>query len=126
MINLFGGEIYASPSSRTAAGKKILAKDKNCPGSLGIAISEAIEEALNDENSKYSLGSVLNHVLLHQTVVGLEAKKQMEIAGDYPDIVIGCVGGGSNYAGLSFRLCRISLMARNSRQSLLNRRHVRP
>jgi tryptophan synthase beta chain len=106
MINLFGGEIYPSPSDRTESGRKILAQDKDCPGSLGIAISEAIEEALQSEDSKYSLGSVLNHVILHQTVIGLEAIKQMEKAGDYPDVVVGCHGGGSNFAGLAFPFLR--------------------
>ncbi|MCK5455045.1 MAG: TrpB-like pyridoxal phosphate-dependent enzyme, partial [Calditrichia bacterium] len=93
MMNLFGAEIYPSPSNRTEIGKKILAQDPECPGSLGIAISEAIEEAVKTENAKYSLGSVLNHVLLHQTIIGLETKKQFELVGDYPDVVIGCHGG---------------------------------
>ena len=106
MINLFGGDIYPSPSDRTESGKKILAKDKDCPGSLGIAISEAIEEALQNESSKYSLGSVLNHVLLHQTIIGLEALKQFEKIGDYPDVIVGCHGGGSNFAGISFPFLR--------------------
>lgn len=102
MINTWGGTIYASPSENTEFGKKILAQDPDCPGSLGIAISEAIEDAVTSGNSKYSLGSVLNHVLLHQTIVGQEAKKQMEMAGAYPDVVIGCVGGGSNFGGIAF------------------------
>lgn len=106
MMNLFGAEIYASPSTRTAAGRKILETDPDCPGSLGIAISEAIEEALQSETSKYSLGSVLNHVLLHQSIIGLEAQKQMKIAGDYPDVIVGCHGGGSNFAGLAFPFVR--------------------
>jgi tryptophan synthase beta chain len=88
----------------TKAGRQVLEKDPNTPGSLGIAISEAIEEAVSDESGKtrYSLGSVLNHVMLHQTIIGLEAKKQMEKIGEYPDIIIGCAGGGSNFAGLAF------------------------
>jgi len=106
MINLFGAEIYASPSNRTEAGKRILAQDPDCPGSLGIAISEAIEETLRTKRAKYSLGSVLNHVILHQTVIGLEAKKQMASVGEKPDVIIGCHGGGSNFAGLAFPFIR--------------------
>lgn len=102
MIMTWGATVVPSPSNQTQAGRAILAENPDSPGSLGIAISEAVEEAASREDTKYSLGSVLNHVLLHQTVVGLEAKKQMEIAGDYPDVVIGCVGGGSNFAGLVF------------------------
>ncbi|MFH1380050.1 MAG: TrpB-like pyridoxal phosphate-dependent enzyme [bacterium] len=102
MMHLWGAEVFSSPSDTTRSGKKILALDKDCPGSLGIAISEAVEDAATHDDAKYSLGSVLNHVLLHQTVIGLETKKQMEKAGDEPDIIIGCVGGGSNFAGLSF------------------------
>ena len=105
-IESFGADIVASPSPFTQAGRKILEQDPESPGSLGIAISEAVEEAVGDEDTKYSLGSVLNHVLLHQTVVGQEAIKQMEIAGEYPDIIIGCVGGGSNFAGLAFPYIR--------------------
>lgn len=105
-IESFGAEIVASPSPYTRAGRKILEQDPESPGSLGIAISEAVEEAVSDKDTKYSLGSVLNHVLLHQTVVGQEAIKQMEIAGEYPDIIIGCVGGGSNFAGLAFPYIR--------------------
>ncbi len=102
MMNTWGADVVASPSNLTEAGRKILAEFPDTPGSLGIAISEAVEMAAKDENTKYSLGSVLNHVLLHQTVIGLEALKQLEMAGDYPDIVIGCFGGGSNFAGISF------------------------
>jgi len=101
MMRTFGAEIFASPSERTAAGRAILAKDPTSPGSLGIAISEAIEEAVKGGATKYSLGSVLNHVLLHQTIIGLEAQRQMELAGEDPDVVVGCVGGGSNYAGIA-------------------------
>jgi tryptophan synthase beta chain len=100
LIRLFGAEIIPSPSSRTRAGKQILSANPDSPGSLGIAISEAIEEAVGGNGTKYALGSVLNHVLLHQTVIGLEAIRQMELAGEWPDVVIGCVGGGSNFAGL--------------------------
>jgi tryptophan synthase beta chain len=101
-METMGAKVIPSPSDTTQSGQKILADDPNSTGSLGIAISEAIEIAAQDPTTNYSLGSVLNHVLLHQTVVGQEAKKQMELAGEYPDVVIGCVGGGSNYAGLSY------------------------
>ncbi len=100
LIEAYGAKVIPSPSETTDTGKAILAKDPECSGSLGIAISEAVEVAAKDEGCKYSLGSVLNHVLLHQTVVGIEAQKQMEMAGDDPDIIVGCIGGGSNYAGL--------------------------
>lgn len=101
MMEIFGGTVVASPSNQTEAGRAVLAKDPNCRGSLGIAISEAVEEALKDEDTKYCLGSVLNHVLMHQSVIGLEAIKQFELADDYPDLIIGACGGGSNFAGLS-------------------------
>jgi tryptophan synthase beta chain len=100
MMNTWGAEVIASPSNRTEAGKKILAADPNSNGSLGIAISEAVERAVMREDTNYSLGSVLNHVLMHQTIVGLEAVKQMEMAGDFPDVVIAPFGGGSNFAGI--------------------------
>ncbi len=102
LMETWKGEVIPSASPYTNAGRQFYEKDPNHPGSLGIAISEAIEEAATRSDTKYSLGSVLNHVLLHQTVIGLEAKKQMEMAGFYPDVVIGAVGGGSNFAGLSF------------------------
>lgn len=102
MMQTWGAECVPSPSPDTQAGREILAKFPDTPGALGIAISEAIEEAVASDTTKYSLGSVLNHVMLHQTVIGQEAKKQMELAGEYPDVVIGCAGGGSNFAGLSF------------------------
>jgi len=101
-METFGAEVRPSPTSTTEAGKKVLDENPDSPGSLGIAISEAIEVAAQDPTTNYSLGSVLNHVLLHQTVIGQEAKKQMELAGENPDVVIGCVGGGSNYAGLAY------------------------
>jgi tryptophan synthase beta chain len=101
-METFGAEVRPSPTSTTEAGKKILEQNADSPGSLGIAISEAVEVAAQDDDTKYSLGSVLNHVLLHQTVIGQEAKRQMETAGDEPDVIIGCVGGGSNYAGLAY------------------------
>jgi len=108
MMNAWGADVLPSPSERTAAGRQILAQDPNSPGSLGIAISEAIEMAVQDETTKYALGSVLNHVLLHQTIVGQEALKQFEIAGDLPDIIIAPFGGGSNFAGLSFPFLRLN------------------
>ena len=109
MMNTWGAQVYASPTDLTNAGRQILAQDPNSPGSLGIAISEAVERAASDEHTKYSLGSVLNHVLLHQTIVGQEAVKQMEKAGDLPDIVIAPFGGGSNFAGLAFPFLRMNL-----------------
>jgi tryptophan synthase beta chain len=102
LIEVWGANVIPSPSELTNAGRQILAKHPDSPGSLGIAISEAVEDAATRSDTNYALGSVLNHVLLHQTVIGQEAKKQMELAGDYPDYVIGCCGGGSNFAGLSF------------------------
>lgn len=101
MMNTWGAEVVASPSNRTEAGRQILTADPNSNGSLGIAISEAVERAVMREDTNYSLGSVLNHVLMHQTIVGLEAVKQMEMAGDFPDVVIAPFGGGSNFAGIS-------------------------
>jgi tryptophan synthase beta chain len=108
-MEVWGGDVVPSPSSETKAGRDILAVDPETTGSLGIAISEAIEYAVTREGWKYSLGSVVNFVLLHQTVVGMEAKKQMEMAGDYPDVLIGCVGGGSNFAGLFLPFLRDKL-----------------
>ena len=103
MMRTWGANVFASPTDKTEAGRAILAQDPESPGSLGIAISEAVEDAVKSGgHTKYSLGSVLNHVILHQTVVGLEAKKQFEKIGDYPDILIGCIGGGSNFAGFTF------------------------
>jgi tryptophan synthase beta chain len=102
LMESFGANCYASPSDRTQTGRAILEQDRDSPGSLGIAISEAVEVAAQNDDTKYALGSVLNHVLLHQTVIGQEAIKQMEMADDYPDIVIGCAGGGSNFAGIAF------------------------
>lgn len=109
IMNTYGATVYPSPSNRTNAGRQILAQDPNSPGSLGIAISEAVEMAVSDENTKYALGSVLNHVLLHQTIVGQEALKQMEKAGDMPDIIVAPFGGGSNFAGLCFPFLRLNL-----------------
>lgn len=106
----YGAQVFASPTDRTDYGKQLLAEDPNNPGSLGIAISEAVEVAVKSGGAKkYSLGSVLNHVLTHQSVIGEEALKQMDLAGEYPDVVIGCVGGGSNFAGLAFPFLRQNL-----------------
>ena len=102
LMETYGARCVASPSLETEAGKAILAKDPDSSGSLGIAISEAVEVAAKNDDTKYALGSVLNHVLLHQTVIGLEALEQMEMAGDYPDVVVGCAGGGSNFGGIAF------------------------
>jgi tryptophan synthase beta chain len=102
LMETWGARVVASPSEETASGRAVLEEHPDCTGSLGIAISEAVEVAASDPNTKYALGSVLNHVLLHQTVIGLESLKQLEMAGDYPDVVIGCTGGGSNFAGIAF------------------------
>ncbi len=102
MMKTWGADCIASPSNLTEIGRKILAEQPDTPGSLGIAISEAIEQAVEREDTRYALGSVLNHVMLHQSIIGLEAKKQFEKIGTYPDVVIGCAGGGSNFAGISF------------------------
>lgn len=101
IMQTFGAEIVASPSPYTNYGRSVLEKDPNSNGALGIAISEALEDTVTSENTNYALGSVLNHVILHQTIIGLEAKKQMEIAGEFPDVIVGCCGGGSNFAGLA-------------------------
>lgn len=106
IMQTYGAEVIASPSMSTKAGRKIITENPNYQGSLGTAISEAVELAMSTPNCKYVLGSVLNHVALHQTVIGLEAEKQMEMAGEYPDIVIGCFGGGSNFSGISFPFMR--------------------
>jgi tryptophan synthase beta chain len=102
MMKTWGASVVASPSTDTNAGRGILAQFPDSPGSLGIAISEAVEDAATRDDTKYSLGSVLNHVLMHQTVVGQEMKKQLAKVGDYPDVIVGCVGGGSNFAGFAF------------------------
>jgi tryptophan synthase beta chain len=115
MMHLWGGKVIASPSKETNAGRQILAADPNCPGSLGMAISEAVEAAVSCPETKYTLGSVLNHVMLHQTVIGLEAEKQMQLAEDFPDVVIGCVGGGSNFAGIAFPFIRHKLKGKDIR-----------
>ncbi len=115
LMQTWGAEVHPSPTNLTNAGRKILSEDPNSPGSLGIAISEAVEDAATHDDAKYSLGSVLNHVLLHQTVIGLETKKQLELIGEKPDVLIGCVGGGSNFAGLAFPFVPDKLKGQNIR-----------
>jgi len=112
MMNVWGADCFPSPSDRTAAGRSVLKEHPDSPGSLGIAISEAIEDAVTSQDARYSLGSVLNHVLLHQTIIGLEAKKQFEKIGEYPDVVMGCAGGGSNFAGISLPFVRDKIHGR--------------
>ena len=115
LMETWGATVHASPSTVTQAGKKVLEGDPDSPGSLGIAISEAVEDAATHGDTNYSLGSVLNHVCLHQTVIGLEAKKQLALAGDYPDVVIGCCGGGSNLAGVGFPFVADRIAGKNVR-----------
>lgn len=110
IMQTFGGHVYASPSDVTSAGRNILSKEPGYTGSLGTAISEAVEMALGTQNCRYALGSALSHVSLHQTVLGLEAEKQMDMAGEYPDIVIGCFGGGSNFSGIAFPFMRHNIL----------------
>lgn len=116
MMEAFGSQVIASPSDTTNAGRKILEENPDSLGSLGIAIGEAVEVAAQDENAKYALGSVLNHVLLHQTIIGQETLAQLEQADDYPDILVGCTGGGSNFAGIAFPFIGANLRQENSRQ----------
>lgn len=115
IMELYGGKCVASPSTLTESGRSELAKDPNTPGSLAMAISEAIEDALQREDTNYSLGSVLNHVCIHQSIIGQEARLQLEMVDDYPDIVIGCCGGGSNFAGIAFPFVPDKLGGRNIR-----------
>jgi len=114
-MQVYGAEVIPSPSDRTAAGRKMLALDPDSPGSLGLAISEAVEDAAGRADTNYALGSVLNHVLLHQTVIGLEAKAQLAKAGDYPDVVIGACGGGSNFGGIAFPFLHDKIAGRQVR-----------
>jgi tryptophan synthase beta chain len=114
MMETFGATVHPSPSDLTNSGRAILAQDPNSPGSLGIAISEAVEVAAPDGDTRYALGSVLNHVLMHQTVIGQEALKQFEMAGEYPDVIYGCVGGGSNFGGLVFPFLAEKLQGRGN------------
>ncbi|MBI3125554.1 MAG: TrpB-like pyridoxal phosphate-dependent enzyme [Ignavibacteriales bacterium] len=118
-MKLFGATVHASPTNLTNAGRNVLEKDPDSPGSLGIAISEAIEVAVQRDDTNYSLGSVLNHVMLHQTIIGEEARKQMEMVDEYPDIVIGCAGGGSNFAGLSFPFLRDKLVGTHKNMEVI-------
>ena len=120
MMETWGAKCVPSPSPDTKSGRDALAKDPNCPGSLGLAISEAVEDCVTHENTHYSLGSVLNHVLMHQTVVGQEAMKQMEMAGYYPDIIIGCVGGGSNFAGMFLPFAKDKLSGKKKNLRIIN------
>ena len=124
LMETYGAQVYASPTDRTNYGRSVLAESPDNPGSLGIAISEAVEAAATSNGAKkYSLGSVLNHVLLHQTVIGEEALKQMDMANEYPDVVISCVGGGSNFSGIAYPFLRENL--KNGKRTacwLLNRR----
>lgn len=118
MMHTYGAQVFASPTDRTNYGRSILAENPDTPGSLGIAISEAVEvAATSNGEKKYSLGSVLNHVILHQTVIGEESLKQMDMANEYPDVVIGCVGGGSNFAGIAYPFLRENL--KNGRKTKL-------
>lgn len=114
LMHTWGATVHPSPSNETEYGRKLLAQDPHCPGSLGIAISEAIEDTIKHPNTKYSLGSVLNHVCLHQTVIGEETIRQMELAGEDPDVIIGCCGGGSNFAGLAFPFLREKIKAKKN------------
>lgn len=109
LMQLFGAEVFPSPSDQTEFGRKLLKENPEHPGSLGIAISEALETTIKNPKTKYSLGSVLNFVLMHQTIIGLEVKKQFELIGEYPDLMIGCIGGGSNYAGFCYPFIRDKL-----------------
>jgi tryptophan synthase beta chain len=120
MMETWGAKCVPSPSPDTQAGRDALAKDPDCPGSLGLAISEAVEDAAPREDSHYSLGSVLNHVLMHQTVVGQEVMKQMEMAGHYPDVIIGCVGGGSNFAGLFLPFVKDKIAGKKKNLRIIN------
>ncbi|MCX8199837.1 MAG: TrpB-like pyridoxal phosphate-dependent enzyme, partial [Sulfolobales archaeon] len=118
LMQLYGAEVVPSPSTLTKSGRAVLDREPNHPGSLGIAISEAIEDAVTTPGTRYSLGSVLNHVLLHQTIIGLEALKQLELVGEeLPDYVIGCVGGGSNFAGISYPFYHHSIVRGGKRDA---------
>jgi tryptophan synthase beta chain len=109
-METWGATVHASPSNETEFGRKFRAENPDTAGSLGVAISEAVEDTVTHPGTRYALGSVLNHVCLHQTVIGLEALKQMELAGEYPDVVVGCAGGGSNFAGIAFPFARQNLV----------------
>ena len=115
LMQTWGATVIPSPSNKTNSGRKVLEEDPDCPGSLGIAISEAVEDAATDENARYSLGSVLNHVLMHQTVIGLECQKQMEAVGAYPDVIFGCIGGGSSFGGMALPYVNDKVAGKNIR-----------
>jgi len=115
LMETFGAKVHPSPTKLTKVGREILKNDPDCTGSLGIAISEAVEDAATHDDTKYSLGSVLNHVILHQTIMGLELKKQLQIAGEKPDMIIACVGGGSNFGGFTFPFVAEKLKGSNIR-----------
>jgi tryptophan synthase beta chain len=117
LMEAYGAQVTPSPSQETASGRAILADHPDSTGSLGIAISEAVEVAAQDPLTKYSLGSVLNHVLLRQTVIGFEAMEQMEMAGEFPDVLVGCTGGGSNFSGMVFPFLRLNLRGERKRES---------
>jgi tryptophan synthase beta chain len=120
LMENWGAEVLSSPTKITKSGREILKKNPNTSGSLGISISEAVEDAATHENTNYALGSVLNHVVLHQTIIGLELKKQFEILGEYPDIICGCVGGGSNFAGTSFPFLRDKITGKKPNLKLIS------
>ncbi|MPN18160.1 Tryptophan synthase beta chain [bioreactor metagenome] len=126
LMQTWGAQVIASPSMSTKAGRKIITDRPNYQGSLGTAISEAIELAMQTPNCKYALGSVLNHVSLHQTIIGLEAEKQMAMADEHPDVVIGCFGGGSNFSGLSFPFLRHNIAGKTNTRLSLQNRHPAP
>jgi tryptophan synthase beta chain len=114
LMHTWDATVHASPSNRTDYGRKLLAEDPHCPGSLGIAISEAIEDTVKTPNTKYSLGNVLNHVCLHQTIIGEEAIKQMDMAGEEPDVIFASCGGGSNFGGIAFPFLRQKIKKKTS------------
>ena len=120
LMENWGAEVLSSPTNITKSGREILKKNPNTSGSLGISISEAVEDAATHENTNYALGSVLNHVVLHQTIIGLELKKQFEILGEYPDIICGCVGGGSNFAGTSFPFLRDKIIGKKPNLKIIS------
>lgn len=125
VMGTYGAQVHASPSDLIAFGREVLANDPGCSGSLGMAISEAVEMATQTPNCRYTLGSVLNHVLLHQTIIGLEAEKQMEMTGDYPDKIIACFGGGSNFGGIAFPFLRHNLLGETAPDGLQGRKKIR-
>ena len=125
-METWGATVHASPSTITNSGRKALEADSDNSGSLGLAISEAVEDAATHSDTNYALGSVLNHVVHHQTVIGLEAKKQLSIVGEYPDIIIGCCGGGSNFGGIAFPFWLIRSTAKSCGPSLLSQALARP